>query len=333
MLIKTTDSKASALAELEHLRQHSHNTATQQKAIDKEIRILKSGIKGESDAAYLIDFSFKNSKNNAIIHDLRLEINGRIAQIDHLLINRSLMVFVLESKHFNSGIKINDNGEFLYWNDYKKTYEGMPSPLAQNERHIAVLKDAFNSLKMPTRLGIRLTPSFVPYVLVSASARIDRPQKFDTSEVIKSDVLENTIMRKFDKLGIMDTFSAAARMVSPETLEDIALQLSALHTPTNINYKAKFGITDNPTEKPATPPIPEPTKNQQLLCRKCNSSNIGIQYGKFGYYFKCLDCDGNTPIKVTCEKEGCKARLRKEGHKFFKECTSCNSSSLFFTNP
>ena len=42
------------------------------------------------------------------------------------------------------------------WNPSTKSYEGLPSPLAQNERHIAVLRDAFVRIDLPTRLGIRL---------------------------------------------------------------------------------------------------------------------------------------------------------------------------------
>lgn len=328
MIIKSTDNKENHLNLLEQLLKQRNLTSVQQNAIEKEIRMLRTGIKGEEEACYLIDFSFKNSNNNVVIHDLRLDINGRVAQIDHLILNRSLIIFVLETKHFNGGIKINDNGEFLRWNDYKKTYEGMPSPIAQNERHIAVLKDAFNLLDMPTRMGVRLKPDFMPYVLVSASASIERPPKLDTSQVIKSDVLANTIAQKLDKLGVIDTLGAFARIVSPETLADIARKLCALHSPIEIDYKAKFGLVDVPPIEPSVE-SPKATKN---TCRHCNSNKISIQYGKFSYYFKCLDCGGNTAIKVACEKEGCKARIRKNGNCFYRECGVCNSSDLFFTN-
>lgn len=325
MLIKSADSKTGAWKLLERFKHYPNITEPQQKAIEKEIRLLKAGIKGEEEAAYLIDFHFKGSKNNAVIHDLRLEINDRVAQIDHLLINRSLMVFVLETKHFNCGIKINENAEFLRWNDFKKTFEGMPSPVAQNERHIMVLSDAFNLLDMPVRLGIRLKPAFVPYVLVSASSRIDRPKHLDTSQIIKADVLEHTIMQKFDKLGVMDTLGAAARMVSTETLEAIARQLVALHKPITVDYQAKLGLSDQQAAGQAP-------QSDASVCRKCGSANIGIQYGRFGYYFKCFDCDGNTPLKAACDKDGCKARIRKDGNDFYRECVACNGSTLFFTN-
>lgn len=57
-----------------------------------------------------------------------------------------------------------------------------------------------------------------------------------------------------------------------------------------------------------------------------------MQYGKYGYYFKCADCDGNTPIKIGCGHDGHKERIRKDGVKFFRECEQCKTSSLYFVN-
>lgn len=332
MIIKNTDNKTDALRTLEQLLQQSGVTPTQQKAIEREMAMLRAGIKGEQEAAYQIDFAFKDSTHSVVIHDLRFEVNGRVAQIDHLLIGRSLVAFVLETKHFNSGLKINDHGEFLRWNNYQKTYEGMASPLEQNERHITVLKEVFGKIDMPTRLGIRLKPSFHSFVVISASSRIDRSEKFDSSQVIKADTIKTNLLQKMEKMGVMDTLGSAARFVSYDTLEDIARKLCALHTPITIDYKAKFGILDAPIPEQLGTRLPV-QEDAAPVCRKCSSSNIGIQYGKFGYYFKCFECDGNTPIKIACEKEGCKARIRKEGNLFYRECSTCNSSSLFFTNP
>jgi hypothetical protein len=54
-----------------------------------------------------------------VIHDLRIEHRGRVAQIDHLLINRVLDIFVLESKNYYYGVKISEEGgaSSLGWED------------------------------------------------------------------------------------------------------------------------------------------------------------------------------------------------------------------------
>lgn len=325
MLIKAADDKSPSLAHLEKLLTHPNLIDSQKKAIEQELRFMRAGLKVEKEVAYLIDFDFKDSKNYVVIHDLRLEINGRVAQIDHLLINRTLDAFVLETKSFHAGLKINDNGEFLRWNDYKKTFEGMPSPIEQNQRHLKVLQDALEQIELPRRLGFRLMPKLIPLVLISPNARIDRPTKFDTSSVIKADTLKRHIMELYDDSiaatlkNSLGTLSAAAKIVSPETVEDVARKLAALHKPITIDYNTKFDIR-------------EPVQSEHA-CRHCKSSYVTVLYGKYGYYFKCQDCNANTSIKPQCDREKCAARIRKEGDQFFRECAGCKSSELYFTNP
>ena len=144
MIIKNADSKDHELVRLETLLNAAEGTS--KKLIANELRMMKAGIKGEQESAYYIDFRLKNSKNTAVIHDLRLNHEGRVAQIDHLLIHCSHRFYVLESKHFSHGIKINEQGEFNRWNDWQKKFEGMPSPIEQNKRHALVLKEVLESL-------------------------------------------------------------------------------------------------------------------------------------------------------------------------------------------
>ena len=73
---------------------------------------------------------------------------------------------MLETKHFSEGVSINEQGEFSIW--FAGKPRGIPSPLEQNDRHIAVLQDVFKTLDMPTRLGIRLQPSFEQALHIAA---------------------------------------------------------------------------------------------------------------------------------------------------------------------
>ena len=165
------DDRATELAELERAVADLQGEAKRRAEVD--LRQRRAGLKGEQDAAYLIDFHYGASKHRAVIHDLRLEHGGRVAQIDHLIITRWLDCYVLESKHFHAGIKITEQGEFLRWSNSKRTFEGMESPLEQNQRHIAVLKDVMATLDLPIRLGLTIRPAFHSFVLVSGKARIE----------------------------------------------------------------------------------------------------------------------------------------------------------------
>lgn len=338
MILKTYRANEAAITELESLLTTA--PASTKSRIEQELRYMRAGIKGEQESAYFIDFENAASTNRVVLHDLRFEVNGRIAQIDHLMINRLLDVYVFETKHFNTGIKITEEGEFLRWNDYKKTFEGMPSPLEQNERHITVLKDVFERIDMPSRLGIRLSPTFHTLVLIAPNARIDRPKNFDTSRVIKADSLSKTLRKDIDDTGMLGAFSLA-KVVTLETIENIGRQLFMKHRPIKTDYSAKFGL--NTVQKIVdkdqliSPPIkPQPKQedpgNETKKCRACGSQKLTVQYGKYGYFFKCASCDGNTPIKLGCGVNGHKERLRKEGNNFFRECSLCKTSSLFFQN-
>lgn len=336
MLLKEADNKEPALNELKARIEKA--SGKERDALQKQFNIMNAGIRGERDAAYFLDFDYKDSKNWVLIHDLRLEINGRVAQIDHLMINRLLCCLVLETKHFKNGLRITETGEFERWNDYAKAYEGMPSPLQQNERHILVLQDAFKAVDMPSRLGFRLSPTFHPFVLVAPDARIIRPEKFDTSKVIKADSLHTSWEKTVDKMSGVSVLTNAAKMVGEDTLVEIARQLVAMHKPKPDALVERFA-----TVKGASGPLPAeeakkvaapPLRDYALpKCRTCNSESLSILYGQYGYYFKCADCQGNTPAKVQCGKEGHKERLRKDGRTFYRECADCGTSSVFYVNP
>src|SRR5690606_5066048 len=109
---------------------------------------------------------------------------------------------------------------------------GRTGELEQNERHIQVLREVMASLALPTRLGFAIPPAFQHFVLVSPSARIDRPRHFDTRRAIKADQLRKAIWRDVDNenplLGILRT---AAQFVSSDTLHAVARQLAAMYQP------------------------------------------------------------------------------------------------------
>lgn len=365
MLIKQADDASALLAALEARAQGSGADA---KRAETELRIRRAGLRGEREAAYLIDFDYAASPNWAVIHDLRLEHGGRVVQIDHLLINRWMDVYVLETKSFNAGVKITDDGEFLRWNDYRKTYEGMASPIEQNERHIAVLRDVMARIELPVRLGVRIAPSFHSFVLVSPKAKVYRPKQCDTSRVIKADQLKKAIWRDIDnENGLLSLLKTAAKIVSGETVEFVAKQLAALHRPLRVASEtasnaetapAADGVRTTTVRVCIEPtldraPLPSVTladvgpetvtapirarggadsPTTACACKACKSSHGSVLYGKYGYYFKCQDCSTNTAIRFNCAP-GHTPRLRGERGSFFRECAECGSSDLFHRNP
>jgi hypothetical protein len=239
---------------------------------------------------YYVNFYYGNSPNWAIIHDLRLEYLGLTAQIDHVLINRWLEFYVLETKSYASGLKINERGEFSFWDDYRRRYVGIESPIEQNKRHVIVLEKILKDKGlMPTRLGIIRAPTFKPYVLVASKSSINRKEanQFNTDMVIKADALVRQIQANIDALGI----NVMAKLVSSQTVQDLGRRLVMYHTPIEIDYFAKFGV--EPVTTTSSPSVVSPAQPK----------TSDIPASKY-YCFKC-----KTPLE---EKVAFFCRMHKE---------------------
>lgn len=292
-IIKIADEKSTAIAELELLL----TTASLGKkpAILQELKSLHAGIKGERESAYELDFHFGSSPNIVVIHDLRLELEGRVAQIDHLIINRLLTIQVVETKHFSQGLSINERGEFMAW--YGAKAVGIPSPLSQNARHLAVLRDAFKKLTLPTRLGFTLNPELLSVVLIAKNAKISRPANtvFDSSNIMKADQFRDWYNK--------DDHGSLARIVSYATIEQLAKDLVALHTPITFDYRGKFGMRDvapAPAEAPLeqTAAVAGPSASSPgCVCFACGAPVLyavvkycGSHAAKFAGRTYCRDC-------------------------------------------
>jgi len=323
MIIKSPDEKKSQLEILSGLQERPDVGLVVRKRIEQEIKNVRAGIKGEAEAAYEIDFHFGQSKNYAIIHDLRIECEGRVAQIDHLIIGRFLDIWVCETKHFSEGIAINDHGECSAF--YRNRPYGVASPFEQNRKHILVMESAFKSglVSLPTRLGFAIKPRMTSLVLVSKGARISRPKvKIEGMDRI----IKNDQLRSFIEMANDEDASPIelAKLISTDTLERFASSLACIHNPIRFNWAGKFGLPIQPCAGARNvlgvpPPLlanslhsvgvsnsqsdsalkqPEESKTKQkLICTTCSSS-VAYNVARFCWFNKqrfggdvyCMEC-------------------------------------------
>jgi very-short-patch-repair endonuclease len=84
-----------------------------------------------------------------------------------------------------------------------------------------------------------------------------------------------------------------------------------------------------PPPLPKVPESPAPDTDEGMgLCKSCDSQCM-IKWGRYGYYWKCLTCDTNTPIKEFCATCKTKHKLRKDKKRFFIYCEPCNTERLY----
>lgn len=274
MIIKNADDKSAVIAELEQYISHPRIPDEIKRKIEKERNNLSSGAKNERDSAYFLYPRFGAGKNWMVLHDLRIEEAGQVAQIDHLLINRFLEFYVLESKSFGNGIAINEHGEFTTWIGNRPV--GTPSPIEQNRRHIVVLDNLLHALPMPKRLGIRLSPTLKSFVLVSNESNITRPPKakFNTDEVVKAEAFATLVDKEIDGRSGATILTNAAKLVASETIETIARLLLLEHRPIAINYVGKFGIAQYLVGDLKDPPNALPQQSAGPKCPKCGGDMV-----------------------------------------------------------
>lgn len=242
MLIKEKDKNQEQVDYLNDLLERNLPDDKKQ-FIERELKCLYSGDKGEKTSAYYLDFDFRDSKNWALIHDLRLQHNGDVAQIDHLLIGRMMDIYVIETKNFSSGVSISDEGDFSYFYNNKPC--SIPSPIAQNDRHIKLLDRFLSDNKLyPKRLGVSLKPNYRNIVLISPESRLTKPKKgvFDCSAVMKSDKFSGYFKDDIDSDDTLNTMVSIAKVISVDSLRSFAESLAFCHEPLTTDYNRKFAV-------------------------------------------------------------------------------------------
>ncbi len=293
MLIKTADDKSKRIALLESLQAAPVLDRRQKEWMANELWRLRQGVQGERDAAHYIDSHFGDGQNHAVIHDLRIVVDGQVAQIDHLLIGRSIC-YLLETKCFGGNLIINEQGEFSVTYAGRRTF-GIESPIEQSRRHEKVLRKLFQQLGIQTRTGQPMEMQHV--VLVHPKATITRPkaQAFDTSNVIKADQLPSWHARFVDKdLGALKLLSLAVNVRGSGTVREWAEKVSRQHRPADLLALPEFmrvghdvAVDDEPAAlqhaASVASNISETTPDDSPKRLVCASCGVKISYaeGKF----------------------------------------------------
>ena len=92
--------------------------------------------------AYYLAARFGGHPDLAIFNNLKVEYQGRTAQIDHLVLSRWSAYFI-ETKSVGHKININADGQWA--RVYGRKYIPMESPIEQSRRHEATLFDLLES--------------------------------------------------------------------------------------------------------------------------------------------------------------------------------------------
>ncbi len=295
MLIKSAGDKSKRLALLQDLQQSPMLDARQKEWLRVELRNLTAGIRGEREAAFHLDGHYKDGQNNVLLHDLRFVLDGETAQIDHLVINRTGYMVLIETKNYSGDLEVNAHGEFTV--RYGKERYGIASPYEQSRRHGRILGKLLERLEIGTRTD--KLPEFHNVVMMHPQATIQRPDArvFDTSFLIKADQFRAWHEKLVDGFSTGGVFKALFNLRSPDTIKEWGEKLKRQHRPAD-----QMDLPDFMQPKPqlakvvmeprapapvfaAAPATPTPaqadaTLAKKLICAQCREK-ISFPEGKF----------------------------------------------------
>jgi hypothetical protein len=296
VILKTADDKSPQIAQFEQWLADPSLSVSQKKWLTDELFRLRMGIQGERDAAYYLDTHFKDSENHVVLHDLRFEVEGDVAQIDHLVFYRGGGLYLFETKNFNGSLLINDRGEFTA--DYGRVRFGIPSPIEQSRRHERVLHKLFDRLDIGRRTGKKLDMHHV--VLVHPKAIIKRPPEkvFSTQNVIKADQFPEWHDKFADRtIGSLQMVSILANMRSQDTLKEWGEKLIRQHRPAPLKQLPEHLFPVKPEAVRQPTPVPRASSSVEPAITKppvapeaASSASVTADKAHLAKKLICAEC-------------------------------------------
>jgi Nuclease-related domain len=288
MLIKSADDKTKRIALLEELQKSSLLDGRQKDWLRDELRNLNAGIKGERAAAFYLDGHYKDAQNNVVLHDLRLVVDDEVAQIDHLVINRTGYIVLIETKNYSGDLEVNAHGEFTV--RYGQDRYGIPSPFEQSRRHARILGKLLERLEISTRTD--KLPDFHNVVMMHPQAIIQRPdpKAFDTSFLIKADQFPAWHEKLVNGMGTGSVFKALLNVRSMDTIKTWGEKLKRQHRPADLlalpDFMKPKAVTPPLAVAPvvaargAQPAVADASLARKRICVHCHAK-ISFEEGKF----------------------------------------------------
>jgi len=229
MILKNIDSKDE---ELNNLRSELKNAVSkkQEMFLKSKLNKIEFGYKNEKQNAYVLDSYLGNNKNLIVLHDLRLQVEDKYIQIDHLLISR-VDITILESKSFSEEVFINEDGTLKVG---KKAYA---SPLEQSKRQLHGLKSILNNAGLlENKIGKDIVLESV--VLFSSNTMIlnDKlPENY-----FRVDTYLKLREKEVDTMTFMKFVNLISGVKKLESIMNLAEFIKSKHIPRKINIENKI---------------------------------------------------------------------------------------------
>lgn len=175
------------------------------------------------------------------MHDLRLEFEDYVAQLDFVVVSNKF-ICILETKKLSGNISIDQDGNFVrvIKNKYGREYkEGFYSPITQNARHIDIVKYILSK-----ELNINNMPILSLVVMANPKTIINKnkcPVEIE-NKIIKYDQIKASLEKHYnDKANTYD--------LAEKNMYEMVNLLMKLNKPIHIDYKSKYQLSNDDFQK------------------------------------------------------------------------------------
>ena len=237
MILKQSDERRSDLAELTRLA--SRCDQAQKRRLDSEYKKLTVGIRGERDAARVMNRVYGECDRIGLLHDVRIGIRGEYAQIDHLVVHRIQgRIWLCETKNYGGRLQCNEHGEWTVW--YGRRPQPIPSPIEQARLQAIVLErwldaNGYGFLKV------------LPLVLVAPTSGIDRRKLPSDVTVVQWDQFGDWWDRQAEDLTFLSALKMAAGALRDQRglawLREFGEALCSAHEPISYDWEQRLGLS------------------------------------------------------------------------------------------
>ena len=311
MLIKPRD-RSTEVDDLAAIARRADLSSETKSWVERELRIARLGQRGERAAEHEIEFHFARRPDVATLHGLRLEYDGRSAQIDHLIVTRYLDIWVCESKAFTGRVEINDYGEWqvVYGN---KAY-GVKSPVLQAWNQLNVLADVLRrgAVPLPKVADRPIGPNFKVAVLFSDQARIARPAPGtrELDEELRAVMKVERLYAALER-SLRERSTSSNTVLSCEDLVVFAGKIAALHCSSSTDWLARFGLPPATPADGKSPAARSPDNVVEITTSTCGRCGVRLRAGEVSY---CRDRKAEFASGLYCMRCQPDARARVTAH-------------------
>ena len=306
--------------------------------VDREERDPRrsAGRRAERQMAHYLDRQFREHTRLHVLHDIRIEHGGEVAQMDHLVVH-GFGVAIVESKSVSTSVRINAEGEWE--RRWDRSWRGMADPILQGERQGLVLQRLLASRHaelldkvLGVFQGTFRAMALDVFAAISDDGTIQRAKRGQAPRAMKADAIPRAIE------DLVASYRSDARILNPNLRAFVKAprdfnETELLRIGHFLRVRSTNAVADPPApevrvaashaEQPLAPPGDSSTRSS-VVCKGCGGANLEATAGRYGPYAKCKSCSKNTAVRVTCDGCGAQVAMSARPQGFEGACSACS---------